>query len=156
MTIKFISKVILATLYFTLVYNIMAAEVYDSYAANASHQPFAKGEVELIPLKVLSPKEPVKHLWSSHILDSDSVIIDEMVILPSEEYSELRFEIDNFSKYNKGKTDLIFRSFHRRIVDSDIYFQIQESDEDWFYGQSYKFTEEYAIGDLEVYEGDLK
>lgn len=152
---KFISKVILTSLFFTLACNNLIAEVYDYYAANASHQPFAKGEVELIPLKVLSPKEPVVNLWSSHILRSKSVVIDEKIILPSEEYLELRFEIDNFSEYNKGKTDLIFRAFHNRIVDSDIYFQIQESDEDWFYGQSYKFTEAYAIGDLEVYEGDL-
>ena len=131
------------------------AEPYDTYAANASYQPFAEGEVEFIPLKVLSPKDPVISLWSSDILDSEPVIIDDEVILTSEKYSELRFEIDNFNKYKKGKTDLIFRSFHRRIGDSDIYFQIQDSDESWFYGRSYKFTYHYAIGDLEAYEGDI-
>lgn len=152
---KIIPVLLLNTLLFTFGHISLKAEVYDTYAANASHQPFAKGEVEFIPLKVLSPKDPVISLWSSDILDSEPVIIDDEVILPSEKYSELRFEIEYFPRYKDGIVDLVFRSFHSRVDDSDIYFQIQESDEDWFYGLSYKFTDQYAIGDLEVYKGDL-
>jgi hypothetical protein len=128
------------------------------FAYNANHGPFAEdSEVEYLQLKMLKPLEEPTFLWGTEKETEVKLRDDGSLVYPSQFYREARFEIDDFHRYRDGREHLILRSFYNDydLGLDDIYLSVQGSDESFFYGAAYHFTEYMAIGGLEVYESDL-
>jgi hypothetical protein len=111
----------------------------------------------LSDLKLLSALEEDSYMWGTEKETEAKLRDDGSLVYPSQFIREARFEIDDFNCYKDGKEQLILRSFYfdYRLGLDQIYLSIQKSDETFFYGEAYHFTDYMAGGSLRVYESDL-